>query len=224
MTISGLTVIYGNRILYDNFSMTFADHSTTVIMGPSGCGKTTLLNSIALEKNNAKVSYIFQEPRLLPWCTLEKNITLALRAGVHQGTMPVYTDHEHRDRALAYLEKVGLIKRAGEYPGKLSGGERQRAAIARAFSFPAPVLLMDEPFQSQDPGLKTQLIELVKTLQNEEKRTIIAVTHDVHEAVALADRAIILNGNPVQVILDIPIISGSEKQLSEVLANQTSSS
>jgi len=217
MKVSGLTVVYGTRTVYDDCSIDFADHSTTVILGPSGCGKTTLLDSIALEKNNAQVSYIFQEPRLLPWCSLEKNITLAL-----QGTGGQSTGPERRDRALAYLEKVGLIKRAGEFPGKLSGGERQRAAIARAFSFPAPILLMDEPFQSQDPAIKAQLIDIVKTLQADEKRTVIAVTHDIREAAALADRAVVLNGNPVRVILDIPVTAGFERQLSEVLACQTS--
>jgi len=227
MTISGLTVIYGTRTLYEDFSMTFEDRSTTVILGPSGCGKTTLLNSIALEKNNARVSYIFQEPRLLPWCTLEKNIMLALRGtaiqdAARQERTGRSAERENRDRALTYLEKVGLIKRAGEFPGKLSGGERQRAAIARAFSFPAPVLLMDEPFQSQDPALKEQLIDLVRTLQAEEKRTVIAVTHDIREAAALADRAVILNGSPVRVILDIPADAGFERLLSEVLACQTS--
>lgn len=222
MTISGLTVTYGTRTLYDDFSIDFADHSTTVILGPSGCGKTTLLNSIALAENNDMVSYIFQEPRLLPWCSLEKNILLALQGAAVNGTELQGTTAERRDRARSYLEKVGLFKRAGEYPGKLSGGERQRAAIARAFSFPAPILLMDEPFQSQDPAIKAQLIDLVRKLQAEEKRTVIAVTHDIREAAALADRAVILNGNPVCVILDIPVNAGFEKRLSEVLACQTS--
>ncbi len=81
---------------------------------------------------------------------------------------------------------------------------------------------MDEPFQSQDPALKEQLIDLVRTLQAEEKRTVIAVTHDIREAAALADRAVILNGSPVRVILDIPADAGFERLLSEVLACQTS--
>jgi ABC-type nitrate/sulfonate/bicarbonate transport system ATPase subunit len=81
---------------------------------------------------------------------------------------------------------------------------------------------MDEPFQSQDPALKIQLIELVKTLQKEENRTIIAVTHDVREAAALADRAIVLNGSPVKIVLDIPISPEFERTLSEVLSCQTS--
>lgn len=212
MHITKLNVSFGERILYKDFSMEFEDHQVTVILGPSGCGKTTLLNSIALAKGDSDVSYIFQEPRLLPWCTLEKNITLVLKG----------SQEERTERAHRYLRKVGLERRIHDYPGILSGGERQRAAIARAFSYPSAVLLMDEPFQSQDPALKLQLISLVKELQDEEKRTILAVTHDIREATALADRAVILNGKPVAVILDIPLTSNFEHQISEVLSCQTS--
>jgi len=212
MKITNLDVSYGQKIIYKDFNVDFLDHSVTVILGPSGCGKTTLLNSIAFNDSIKKISYIFQEPRLLPWCTLEKNIMLVL----------VGDQATKRKRALQYLERVGLGKRAEDYPDNLSGGERQRVAIARAFSYPAPVLLMDEPFQSQDPALKIQLIELVKTLQKDENRTIIAVTHDVHEAAALADRAIVLGGSPVKIILDIPISPEFEHTLSEVLSCQTS--
>ena len=212
MQITGLNVSFGDRIIYQDFAISFPDQSVTVILGPSGCGKTTLLNSIAFGPYGHRVSYIFQEPRLLPWYTLEKNIMLVLEGRTA----------ERRERAQRYLRKVGLQNRAGEYPGKLSGGERQRAAIARAFSFPAPILLMDEPFQSQDPALKLQLIALVRELQNEEKRTIIAVTHDIREASALADRAVILSGRPVSVIFDAPVTPGFEHQLSEVLSCQTS--
>jgi sulfonate transport system ATP-binding protein len=213
MDIRNVTVSYGQRILYKNFSYSFIDHSITAILGPSGCGKTTLLNAIAFGNNDFRTSYIFQEPRLLPWFTLEKNIELVLEEGSRL---------ERLSRAREYLGKVGLGKRAGEYPAHLSGGERQRVAIARAFSCPAPVLLMDEPFQSQDPAIKAQLIALVQMLQKEEKRTILAVTHDVREASALADRAVILNGSPVEVVLDIPVAADFEKKLSEVLSCQTS--
>ena len=129
---------------------------------------------------------------------------------------------ERKDRADEYLRKVGLEKRAGEYPALLSGGERQRASIARAFSCPSHILLMDEPFQSQDLALKRQLIELVLELQAIEKRTILAVTHDIHEAVDLADHAIVISGSPVSILLDIPVTTGLELQLSEVLSCQTS--
>jgi NitT/TauT family transport system ATP-binding protein len=208
MHVQHLDIAYGERVIYRDFSISFSEGETTVILGPSGCGKTTLLNYLASGAITPTVSYIFQEPRLLPWCTIEKNIVLALSGPI--------TDKEARARE--YLGKVGLEKRANEFPANLSGGERQRASIARAFANQAPVLLMDEPFQSQDPGLKKQLIALVRELQRTERRTIIAVSHDVREAVSLADRTIVLGGRPVSVILDIPVMPESEKKLTEVLS------
>lgn len=213
MDIRDLSVSFGTKIIYDHFSVSFRDGSVTAILGPSGCGKTTLLNAIAFGNGDrGPCSYIFQEPRLLPWCTVEKNVMLVLEGS------PV----ERRERARAYLSRVGLGGRFDDFPDRLSGGERQRVAIARAFSFPAPVLLMDEPFQSQDPAQKTQLIDLVKTLQATERRTVIAVTHDVREAARLAERAVVLNGRPVSIILDVPVTAHFEGQVSEVLSCQTS--
>lgn len=179
-------------------------------MGASGCGKTTLLNSIADLESGYKVSYIFQEPRLLPWRSLEKNIMLALHSG---------TESEKKDRARYYLDRVGLVNRASDFPDRLSGGERQRVSIARAFACQTPILLMDEPFQSQDPAQKIQLIKLVKELQSDEKRTIIAVTHDIKEASALAERAVVLGGKPVTIIVDIPVNSEFESHITEVLTS-----
>lgn len=213
MRVQNLFVSFGERAIYDGFSHDFPDNQITAILGPSGCGKTTLLNSIAYGVNDFRTAYVFQEPRLLPWCTIEKNITLVL-----EGDQKI-----RRARAREYLARVGLENRAGEYPDRLSGGERQRVAIARAFSAPAEVLLMDEPFQSQDPALKVQLVALVKDLQQNEKRTILAVTHDVREAAALADRAIVLGGRPARILLDKAVSQNFEKQLLEVLVCQTSS-
>ena len=210
MDIKNFSVSHGDAVIYSNFSVSFADGTVTAILGPSGCGKTTLLNHIASGAIGAQVSYIFQEPRLIPWRTLEKNIMLSLGR----------PSAENRERTREYLSRVGLEKRAGEYPDRLSGGERQRASIARAFANPAPVLLMDEPFQSQDPGQKKALIELVRSLQINEPRTIIFVSHDVADAVAMAERAIIINGRPVSVVLDARIDDGSERMLSEVLSCQ----
>jgi ABC-type nitrate/sulfonate/bicarbonate transport system ATPase subunit len=213
MRVDNLSVSYGDRAIYDGFSHDFPDNRITAILGPSGCGKTTLLNSIAYGTNDFRTAYVFQEPRLLPWCTIEKNITLVLEGEAKA----------RKARARDYLARVGLENRAGEYPDRLSGGERQRVAIARAFSAPAEVLLMDEPFQSQDPALKAQLVALVKDLQQNEKRTILAVTHDVREAASLADRAIVLGGRPARIVLDIAVSQNFEKQLLEVLVCQTSS-
>lgn len=192
MKIKNFTKIYDDKIIFNKFSIQFKKGQNTVILGPSGCGKTTLLNHIAFNKSN-KVSYIFQEPRLLPWYSLEKNLIIVLNN----------KKKENIDSVGYYLNKVGLYSKRFDYPKQLSGGERQRASIARAFCYKAPVLLMDEPFQSQDIVIKKQLIELVKILQTEEQRTIIAVTHDIQEAATLGDRAIVLSGRPATIILDI---------------------
>ncbi len=208
MRIQHLDIAYGERVIYRDFSIAFSEGGTTVILGPSGCGKTTLLNYLASGAITPTVSYIFQEPRLLPWRTIEKNIILSLCG----------SKGEKEERAREYLAKVGLERRANEFPANLSGGERQRVSIARAFANQAPVLLMDEPFQSQDPGLKKQLIELVRARQRSERRTIIAVSHDVREAVSLADRVVILGGRPVSIILDIPVSPESEHKITEVLS------
>ena len=212
MRIESLSVAYGDRVVYNGFSCEFREGSVTAILGQSGCGKTTLLNEIAFSGRYPLSSCIFQEPRLLPWRTLEKNIMLCL-----DGTV-----RERRERSSLYLERVGLLNRAGEYPDRISGGERQRAAIARAFSFPAPVLLMDEPFQSQDTGTKAQLMKLVIGLQEEERRTVIAVTHDVREAIALAERIIVLGGSPTRIVFDAKVDEHTESDVTEVLSCQAS--
>lgn len=212
MKIESLSVAYGRRVIYSGFSCEFREGSVTAILGQSGCGKTTLLNEIAFSGKYPPSACIFQEPRLLPWRTLEKNIMLCLDGPVH----------ERRERARLYLDRVGLLDRAGEYPDRISGGERQRAAIARAFSFPAPILLMDEPFQSQDTGTKAQLMKLVLGLQEREKRTVLAVTHDVREAITLAERVIVLGDSPTQVVFDSPVNEHTESEVIEVLSCQTS--
>jgi NitT/TauT family transport system ATP-binding protein len=210
MEITGLRIAFGEKVIYDRFGLTLRDRAITAILGPSGCGKTTLLNHISRAYRTEGVSYIFQEPRLIPWCTIEKNLSLAMRLDPEQA----------KRRAGYFLERVGLLHRATDYPDRLSGGERQRVAIARAFAHTAPLLLMDEPFQSQDPAQKKQLIDLIKRLQEIDKRTVIAVTHDVREATALAERAIIIAGRPVSVVLDETIGEGSEQRINEVLECQ----
>jgi len=204
MKIESLSVSYGDRTVFSDFSIDFPEDEITVILGPSGVGKTTLLNSLAV----GSVSYVFQEPRLIPWHTVERNLSLVLPGDQRAA----------RDRAREYLAKVGLGDRLRSFPDRLSGGERQRVSIARAFAYPAPLLLMDEPFQSQDPATKAQLIDLVRALRAEEHRTVIAVTHDLREAAALADRAVVLAGRPARIALDLPGGAGLESRLGEILS------
>ncbi|HNY15808.1 MAG TPA: ABC transporter ATP-binding protein [Treponemataceae bacterium] len=203
MKFTGITRAYGETVIYRDFSLELADNTVTAILGPSGCGKTTLLNEIASHSGDIAISFVFQEPRLIPWRTLAQNIELALTGD----------SRSRRESARFYLERVGLAGRVDDYPESLSGGERQRVSIARAFAVPSTLLLMDEPFQSQDPATKAQLIDLFSELKREARRTIVTVTHDVREACAIADRAILLTGRPVSVALDVPVSKNLESQI-----------
>lgn len=140
-------------------------------------------------------SYLFQEPRLIPWLTIEKNISIVLEN--------IYSKTRTQEIAKKYLHKINLINRSKDLPSVLSGGEKQRVAIARAFAFPSKVLLLDEAFQSQDLGLRIKLMETFYELFLEQKRTTIMVTHDVREAFALADKILVLQGEPLKIVKEI---------------------
>ena len=208
MIFSGINRSYDGKSIFRDFSIEFADGSVTAIMGRSGCGKTTLLGEIAARSNSSPVSFVFQEPRLIPWKTALQNITLAL-PGDAKGK---------KARAIRYLERVGLGDRGDSYPESLSGGERQRVAIARAFAVDSPLLLMDEPFQSQDSRTKSALIALFNELRAEERRTIVVVTHDARETMAIADRAIILSGRPASIALDLAVTDTLENTIASFLS------
>jgi NitT/TauT family transport system ATP-binding protein len=190
---------FGGLKVFDDFSLEFPERKITVILGPSGCGKTTLLNILAslikADQGNLmtaeKVSYLFQEPRLLPWLNIRQNIALVL-----QDKMPV---REIEKRVTTNLIATGLIDYANYYPAQLSGGMRQRAAMARAFSFNAPLLLMDEPFKSLDLKTRIELITNFLRLWVKEPRTVVTVTHDIKEAVMLGDQIIVFTGKPVEI-------------------------
>lgn len=187
--------------LFSNFSMNLPGRGVSVILGASGCGKTTLLNLLSgllvpqngYIKRTGNTSVLFQEPRLLPWRTVSQNIELVLQK--HYGTQKSLETAEH------YLRLVGLGDFMDYYPAKLSGGMRQRAAIARAFAYPADTILMDEPFQALDLGLKISLTKLFTKLWVEDSRTSIFVTHDINEAILLGNEIFVLSAErPVKII------------------------
>ena len=192
---------YGTLEVFSDFSLEFPEGKITAILGPSGCGKTTLLNILAdlIKTDRGKVyspghvSYLFQEPRLLPWLTIRQNIAFVL-----QDKMPNSSINKRID---TNLRATGLTDFADYYPSQLSGGMKQRAAMARAFSFDAPLLLMDEPFKSLDLKTRADLLESFLELWLKAPRTVITVTHDAKEAVALGDLIIVLDGKPVTIRL-----------------------
>ena len=190
---------YGNIEVFSNFSLDFPEGKITTILGPSGCGKTTLLNILAglIQIDQGKVdspgsiSYLFQEPRLLPWLTIRQNIALVLQDKT--------SDSQREEKIQASLNATGLSNYGGYYPSQLSGGMRQRAAMARAFSFEAPLLLMDEPFKSLDLKTRVGLIANFLEIWSRLPRTVIMVTHDVKEAVMISDFIVILAGKPAKI-------------------------
>ena len=177
----------GNKVL-DNLNMTFIENKITVISGPSGCGKTTLLNIISgIEKEDSghvilkdnSISYIFQEDRLIPHLTVYENIAFVLKSTMSKEEMDSIINK--------HLELVKLIEYKDKLPCKLSGGMKRRVAIARAFAHKSRLLLMDEPFKGLDDKLKNEIIEEFLKLYENDKRTVILVTHDMKEAKLLGN-------------------------------------
>ncbi|MDE7257333.1 MAG: ABC transporter ATP-binding protein [Clostridia bacterium] len=186
--IENLTVKYGKKVVYNNFSLQTDGNKLTCILGESGCGKTTLLNAVAglLPYSGTispvNVSYIFQSPRLIPYITVLKNLT------VTGADITV---------AKEMLEKVGLADKVNVYPQTLSGGEAQRVSLVRAFLKKSEALLMDEPFSSLDLHTKLSVMDIFKQMQAEEERCAVFVTHDIDEALYLADRIIVMRGGAI---------------------------
>ena len=206
--------------LFSGFSMDLPGQSVSVILGPSGCGKTTLLNLIngllspqqGIISRSGNASVLFQEPRLLPWRTVRQNIKIVLQK--HYGEQKSLETAEH------YLQLVGLGDFMDYYPDRLSGGMRQRAAIARAFAYPAETILMDEPFQALDLGLKISLAKLFTRLWIEDSRTAVFVTHDINEAVLLGNEIYVLS--PRRPVGIIEHLSNTEPHAGRRLDSETS--
>lgn len=191
---------FGELEIFKDLSLEFPKNKITIILGPSGCGKTTLLKIIAglIKPDHGKVvstegiGFLFQEPRLLPWLTIRENLALVLK-----DKLPVT---EIDAQINFYLRAVGLGDYPNYYPGQLSGGMKQRAAMARALSFPAELLLMDEPFKSVDLKTRYRLVSDFLNLWRHKSNTVVVVTHDVKEAVWLGDQILVLSEKPARLI------------------------
>ena len=192
---------FGNKKIYDKFSLTFEEGKINCILGKSGCGKSTLLNIIAnLEDINSgeiigvpeKIAYVFQEDRLIGWNSIYTNMELPL--------LKFYTKDEREEKIKNILREVELGDCMNSYPKELSGGMRQRANIARALLYNGELLLMDEPFKSLDKSSKENIIKIFKKNHLEKNNTVIMVTHDINEALSLGDNIFILGGSPVSLM------------------------
>jgi len=189
--LKNLNKSFGDNKVLVNLNLNFEKNKITVVTGPSGCGKTTLLNIISgIEKPDSgevilkdhSISFIFQEDRLIPDLTVYKNIEFVLKSTL--------TEQEVKPIIEKYLELVKLTEAKDKYPEQLSGGMKRRVAVARAFAYRSDLLIMDEPFKGLDDKLKKEIIDEFLRIYNQDKRTVILVTHDMDEAVFLGDAII----------------------------------
>ncbi len=207
------------------FSLAIPHHQFVVFLGPSGCGKTTLMRMVGgLETASSgeimlqgepvgapdnRRGMVFQSYSSFPWLTVAQNVAFGMRFRRD------LTAAQMRERALHYLELVGLSEFSGSYPNRISGGMRQRVAIARTLATGSDVLLMDEPFGALDAQRREQLQVELRRIQKEERKTVIFVTHDVEEAVYLADRIIVFSQRPASILQDIDVtaVLGDDRPL-----------
>ena len=181
----------GEKIVFDNFSAEFKDGKVTAVMGSSGIGKTTLLNCIAkLTDYDGEIAgvgssaYVFQEDRLIPDKTVYDNIDFV---------MQTEDADERKKRIKNALSVTELLSEAFRYPSELSGGQRKRVSLARAFASGRDLMLLDEPLSSLDIGLKFRIFDVMKKVFKSASKTVIMVTHDVDEALTLADEIVIID-------------------------------
>jgi NitT/TauT family transport system ATP-binding protein len=213
--------------LFQDFSWQVADGQTWVIIGPSGCGKSTMLYLLAglqhPESGEIRVNgdlvitprprtgLILQDYGLLPWATVQGNITLGLNLRQFYGPDGIHAPAEkmageHTSTVKYWLKRLGISEIADKFPGQISGGQRQRTAIARTLVLEPDLLLMDEPFASLDTPTREDLQQLIRALSTERPLTTILVTHTIEEALFLSERVLVLkNGvNTIPLIIDNP--------------------
>jgi len=194
----------GSHTAIADLNLTLKSGEFICLVGPSGCGKTTLLNIIAdldqdyqgsiglsQQASRPKIGYIFQNPRLLPWRTVRENIELVLEDSISANIID------------DLLEMMQLTSSQHVYPERLSLGMSRRVAITRAFAVDPDLLLMDEPFVSLDAPTARQVRALLLSLWQQRPHTVLFVTHDLREAITLADRLIFLSTSPMSVISEI---------------------
>lgn len=204
LSLSDVTLGFGSLDVVSNIDLDIQTGEFVCLLGPSGCGKSTLLTAMAgfvdirsgaidcagasVDGPNPSAGMVFQQSDVLfDWMTVEDNVTYALRMK-KAGNI--------KDVAQHYLSMIGLLHAAKKYPTELSGGMRQRVQIARVFAAGAPLILMDEPFGALDAQTRLIMQEELRKIWRQTKCTVVFVTHDIDEALALADRIIVMSAGP----------------------------
>jgi sulfonate transport system ATP-binding protein len=196
---------FGSTHVLRGADLTVRRGEFVALLGRSGSGKSTLLRSLAgLDPApreevtvTGRTSVAFQEPRLLPWRTVERNVELALLNTVRDGSRP--------EKVRGLLGEVSLTEKAGVWPGSLSGGQAQRVSLARALVSEPDLLLLDEPFSALDALTRIEMHRLVTQLWERHQPAILLVTHDVDEAIALADRVLVLDAGLIAREWRVPV-------------------
>lgn len=214
--ISDLRVRFGDRTVLERIDLHVARGEILAILGPSGCGKSTLLRAIAgLDRHpcgsvrtDGEIGYVFQEPRLFPWLNVEHNVRFAARSD------------EERARVDDVLALTGLESARTILPKALSGGMAQRAALARALVRKPSILLLDEPLAALDALRRMQLQEALAGIIAAVHASAVLVTHDIEEALYLADRVVVLDGSPARIVFAREIPRASRRNRDADLASE----
>ena len=192
LIVKDISQNFGELSVLKNISFQVEDNEILAVLGPSGCGKSTLLNIIAglqkpktgfVEGADDAISFVFQDDRLLPWRTVWQNISLV-------------NEQENKEEIKNLINYVGLKDFEQYKPSQLSGGMKKRCGIARAFYYKSELLLMDEPFQGLDYSLRQEMLNMLLRVWNAHKQAVLFITHEIDEALIVANRILVLSGRP----------------------------
>ena len=215
LSISGVSKTFsGGTVALQATDLAVEENDFITILGPSGCGKSTLLRMVAgldtpttgaialdgkpVSGPGADRGMVFQSYTLFPWLTVLQNVCFGLR----EKAMPLAQQHEI---AQAFIVKVGLKGFENHFPKQLSGGMQQRTALARALANDPRILLMDEPFGALDHQTRELMQELLLAIWEDERKTVLFVTHDIDEAIFMGNRAVVMSSRPGRIKCDLPV-------------------
>jgi len=214
IVVKNLTKRFGKLLVLDNISFEVADGEFISIVGPTGCGKTTFLNTLTklmpatdgnilvdgeeADPKKHNLSFVFQEPTCLPWRTVKDNVAYGME-------IKRFPKEKQQERLKYIMDLVGLSDCANLYPNQISASMVQRIAVARAFAVDPDLLLMDEPYGQLDVKLRYYLEDELIRLWQKLKSTVIFVTHNIEEAVYVAERILVLTNKPTKIKAEVPV-------------------